>query len=57
MKHLATLLTITLAALTLTQCASTEGDPNAPASYDNPSTLETQARIQQLHSEALRQEF
>ncbi|MCB1085735.1 MAG: hypothetical protein KDM63_01710 [Verrucomicrobiae bacterium] len=57
MKRLATILSLAVATLALSQCANSEGDPNAPASYNNPSPLETQARIQQMHSDALRQEF
>ena len=57
MKSLISFFTLALAGLALIGCATGDADPNAPASYNNPSPLETQARIQQMHSDALRQEF
>lgn len=57
MKRLTTLLLLAIAAGTLSHCASDSADPNAPVSYPDPSPVDTQARIQQMHSDALRQEF
>ncbi|MCB1061954.1 MAG: hypothetical protein KDN20_03410 [Verrucomicrobiae bacterium] len=50
------LLLLIAAGVFLSSC-STEFDPNATGSYAEPNILETQSRIQEMHSDALRQEF
>ncbi|MCB1230514.1 MAG: hypothetical protein KDN19_09625 [Verrucomicrobiae bacterium] len=40
----------------LSSCAS-DFDPNAGADYADPDPLRTQGRIQQMHSDAMRQQF
>jgi len=57
MRTIACLFFIAIGALLMVGCASGDGDASGPVSYPNPSPLDTQARIQNMHSDALRQDF
>jgi hypothetical protein len=56
MKSTACLLFLAIGTLLMAGCASDDAAAG-PVSYPNPSPLDTQARIQSMHSDALRQEF
>ncbi len=56
MKSLAVLFLLATVGVFLTGCA-TEYDPNAGTDYADPDPLRTQSRIQEMHSDALRQDF
>ncbi len=55
MKLAASLL-LAAAGMILSGCAS-DFDPNDTGGYAEPDILETQSRIQEMHSDALRQDF
>lgn len=56
MKLVALSLFALVAASFLVGCAS-DFDPNAGGSYADPDPLSTQGRIQDMHSDAMRQQF
>ena len=46
-----------LAVTIFAGCATSDESATDPVSYPDPSPLDTQARLQEMHSEVLRREF
>jgi len=53
MKTLTIVFSLAAAGLFLSSCASTGTDPG----YEDPDNLETSSRLQEAHSQVLRQNF